>query len=73
MYCSAIGLSKPYFRAKLARISGVVAFSFINGSPGTACIARKVAVAMNQMVTSPDKMRPNVYFNMGVRAQCGRK
>jgi hypothetical protein len=32
-----------------------------------------VAVAMNQMVTSPDKMRPNVYFNMGVRAQCGRK
>jgi hypothetical protein len=39
--------------SRFARIASVVALSFCSGSPGTACMAAKVAVAMNQTVITP--------------------
>ncbi len=48
-----MGLSRPYFASRLARISGVTSFSSASGSPGTLCMAMNVAVAMNQTVTMP--------------------
>ena len=52
-YCSTIGLSRPYFASRFWRISSETALSLESGSPGMLCIARKVAVAMNQTVMTP--------------------
>ena len=43
--------------SKLARIRSVSALSLANGSPGTLCMAKKVAVAMKKTVTRPCSSR----------------
>jgi hypothetical protein len=43
--------------SRLARISGLMARPPESGSPGTLCMARKVAVAMNQTVITPSTRR----------------
>ena len=59
-YWTSTGLSRPYRAFRFARTSALRAFPEVSGSPGTACIAANVAVAMKKTVTRPARRRFSV-------------
>ena len=49
-YCSRSGLSSPYFASSAFCADAVIAFSLMNGPPGTACMTKNVTVMTIQTV-----------------------
>ena len=62
MNCSPTGLSMPYLAFSAATVASLIAFSLLNGPPGTACMEKNVIAQMIKTVSTARRMRFRIYL-----------